>query len=95
MATIRKPTVAFGNGRFVNMVQHDNCVELKTRFQTKTGVLHATALLYHENEVFYMLGVVGLENTDAVERYEAEAFLNERDAAKAGMKFVMYIKSGG
>ena len=89
----RPNSVAYGNQRLVVMQQHEDCVELKTRFEHKGVVLQATALLYPDGEAFMMLGTVCFEDGSTAERFEAEAFLDAKAASKAGIKFCMSVRN--
>nr|CRY94985.1 hypothetical protein [uncultured prokaryote] len=88
--TQRKPTVAYGNGRLVNMLKHENCLELRSRYIRSGVVQQVVALLYREGEAFILLGTVTDEDGSHAEAWDAEAFLIEGEAARAAMHFAMF-----
>lgn len=90
MGMKRQPTVAFGNGRLVNMINHDDCVEVRSRYSFGGVAQQVVALLYREDEAIIMLKSVTDEDGSHAEAWDADAFIDERTATAAAIRFAMF-----
>ena len=86
--TNRPPVVAYFNSRLILMLQHEDCVEYKTRAEFCGYVWEHTALVYEEAGVWFILQMSYVPNTGIQVRFDADACLNEKEARKAAVRRV-------